>query len=451
MSATERMVPANPEAEEAVLGSILIDPDAIIKVAPTLRADDFYLEKHRWIYQAALDLYERRQPPDFITICDELERRGQLQEVGGPAYITELINAVPTAFHVEHYASIVERTSILRRLISAAGQIAQLAYEDKGEIDEIVDRAEEIVFGVSEHRLQRFLVPIRQVMNEVITRIDYLASHQGELLGVPTGFRLLDKLLGGFQKSDLIILAARPSVGKTSLALNIAANAAKRYGQRVAFFSLEMSAEQLVQRLLAAETGIDQQRLRLGQIREEEWPLLMEAAGVLSNTMMFIDDTPALSALELRTKARRIHAEHGLDFIVVDYLQLMRGDTRSENRVQEISYISRALKWLARELNVPVLALSQLSRAVESRPDKRPMLSDLRESGSIEQDADVVLFIYREDMYDEDTDRQNIADVIVAKHRNGPTGVVSLYFKKELTQFLELELYREELAVEEIE
>lgn len=445
------MVPANPEAEEAVLGSILIDPDAIIKVAPTLRAEDFYLEKHRWIYQAALDLYERRQPPDFITICDELERRGQLQEVGGPAYITELINAVPTAFHVEHYASIVERTSVLRRLISAAGQIAQLAYEDKGEIDEIVDRAEEIVFGVSEHRLQRFLVPIRQVMNDVITRIDYLASHQGELLGVPTGFRLLDKLLGGFQKSDLIILAARPSVGKTSLALNIAANAAKRYGQRVAFFSLEMSAEQLVQRLLAAETGIDQQRLRLGQIREEEWPLLMEAAGALSNTMMFIDDTPALSALELRTKARRIHAEHGLDFIVVDYLQLMRGDARAENRVQEISYISRALKWLARELNVPVLALSQLSRAVESRPDKRPMLSDLRESGSIEQDADVVLFIYREDMYDEDTDRQNIADVIVAKHRNGPTGVVSLYFKKELTQFLELELHREELTIGEVE
>jgi len=451
MSTAERMVPANPEAEEAVLGSILIDPDAIIKVAPTLRAEDFYLEKHRWIYQAALDLYERRQPPDFITICDELERRGQLQEVGGPAYITELINAVPTAFHVEHYASIVERTSVLRRLISAAGQIAQLAYADQGEIDEIVDRAEEIIFGVSEHRWQRFLVPIRQVMNEVITRIDYLASHQGELLGVPTGFRLLDKLLGGFQKSDLIILAARPSVGKTSLALNIAANAAKRYGQRVAFFSLEMSAEQLVQRLLAAETGIDQQRLRLGQIREEEWPLLMEAAGVLSNTMMFIDDTPALSALELRTKARRIHAEHGLDFVIVDYLQLMRGDTRSENRVQEISYISRALKWLARELNVPVLALSQLSRAVESRPDKRPMLSDLRESGSIEQDADVVLFIYREDMYDEDTDRQNIADIIIAKHRNGPTGVVSLYFKKELTQFLELELYREELTTEEVE
>jgi len=449
MDTTERLVPANIEAEEAVLGSILIDPDAIIKIAPTLHADDFYLEKHRWIYQAALDLHERRLPADFVTLCDEMERRNQLQEVGGPAYITELVNAVPTAIHVEHYAGIVERTAILRRLISAAGQIAQLAYGDSGEIDEIVDQAEEIVFGVSERRLQRTIAPIRQVMAEVVKRIDYLASHQGELMGVPSGFRLLDKLLGGFQKSDLIILAARPSAGKTALALNMAVNAAKRYGQRVAFFSLEMSAEQLVQRLLAAETGINQQRLRLGQINEDEWPLLMEAAGLLSNTPMFIDDTPALSAMELRTKARRVHAEFGLDLIVVDYLQLMRGDARAENRVQEISYISRSLKGLARELNVPVLALSQLSRAVESRTEKRPMLSDLRESGALEQDADIVMFIYREDMYDETTDRQNIADIIIAKHRNGPTGVVSLYFRKELTQFMELELHREELNVPE--
>ncbi len=451
METNERLVPANVEAEQAVLGSILIDPDAILKVAPTLRPTDFYLEKHRWIYEAALDLHERRQPADFVTLCDELERRGQLDEVGGPAYITELINAVPTAIHIEHYAGIVERTSVLRRLISAAGQIAQLAYEDKGEADEIVDRAEEIIFGVSERWVRRDLAPISRIMKDVTDRIEYLALHQGELMGVPTGFRLLDRLLGGLQKSDLIILAARPSVGKTALALNIAVNAAKRYGQRVAFFSLEMSGEQLVQRLLAAETGIDQQRLRLGQINEEEWPLLLEAAQVLSNTLLFIDDTPALSAMELRTKARRVHAEHGLDLIIVDYLQLMRGDVRSENRVQEISYISRALKGLARELNVPVLALSQLSRAVEARTDKRPVLSDLRESGSIEQDADIVMFIYREEMYDEDTERQNIADIIVAKHRNGPTGVVSLYFKKELTKFLELELYRESLTVEEFE
>ena len=451
MDSNERLIPANVEAEQAVLGSILIDPDAILRIASKLRPEDFYLEKHRWIYEAALDLHERRQPADLVTLCDELERRGQLNEVGGAAYITELINAVPTAIHVEHYAGIVERTAVLRRLITAAGQIAQLAYQDRGEIEEIVDRAEELIFGVSERWIRRDLAPIERIMKEVTDRIEYLALHQGELMGVPTGFRLLDRLLGGLQKSDLIILAARPSVGKTALALNIAVNAAKRFGQRVAFFSLEMSGEQLVQRLLAAETGIDQQRLRLGQIGEEEWPLLMEAAGVLSNTLFFIDDTPALSAMELRTKARRVHAEHGLDLIIVDYLQLMRGDTRSENRVQEISYISRSLKSLARELNVPVLALSQLSRAVEARTDKRPVLSDLRESGSIEQDADVVMFIYREELYDEDTERQNIADIIVAKHRNGPTGVVSLYFKKELTKFLDLELHREPLAVEEIE
>jgi replicative DNA helicase len=448
---SERLVPANVDAERAVLGSVLIDPDAIIKIAPTLRVEDFFVDRHRWIYEATLALHERRQAVDFVTLCDELERRGQLTDIGGQAYIIELLNVVPTAINVEHYAGIVVRTAILRRLIDAAGQIARMAYEDKGEIDEIVDRAEELIFGVSEQRIQRTLAPISQVMREVTERVQYLALHQGELMGVPAGFRQLDKLLGGFQKSDLIILAARPSVGKTALALNIAVNAAKRYGQRVAFFSLEMSAEQLVLRLLAAETGIDQQRLRLGQIQEEEWGLLMEAAGVLSSTMMFIDDTPALSALEMRTKARRVHAEHGLDLIVVDYLQLMRGDPRSENRVQEISYISRALKGLARELNVPVLALSQLSRAVEARTDKRPMLSDLRESGSIEQDADVVMFIYREDMYNEGTDRQNIADVIVAKHRNGPTGVVSLYFKKELTQFLELETYREPLNTSEFE
>ncbi|GAB4563882.1 MAG: replicative DNA helicase [Anaerolineae bacterium] len=451
METAERLVPANIEAEEAVLGSLLIDPDAIIKIAASLRPDDFYLEKHRWIYEAALDLHERRQPTDLLTLCDELERRGRLEDVGGRAYIAELVNAVPSAIHVEHYASIVTRTSTLRRLISAAGQIAQLAYADEGEIDEIVDRAEEIIFSVSEGRAQRELTPIRDVMDDVVGRIDYLSRHQGEIMGVPTGFRLLDKLLGGFQKSDLIILAARPSVGKTALALNFAVNAAKRYGQRVAFFSLEMSAEQLVLRLLAAETGIDQQRLRLGQIHEEEWPLLYEAADVLRNTMFFIDDTPALSAMELRTKCRRLHAEYGIDLIIVDYLQLMRGDTRSENRVQEISYISRALKGLARELNVPVLALSQLSRAVEARNDKRPMLSDLRESGSIEQDADIVMFIYREEMYNEDTDRQNIADVILAKHRNGPTGTVSLYFRKELTQFAELEMYREPLDVAEFE
>ncbi|MFZ2357833.1 MAG: replicative DNA helicase [Anaerolineae bacterium] len=446
-SSRDRLVPANPEAEQAVLGSILIDPDAVIRVAAFLKADDFYQEKNGWIYQAILDLHERREPADFLTVTDELERRRQLDEVGGPAYVMDLINAVPTAIHVEHYARIVERTSVLRKLIRAAGQIAQIAYEETTEdIGEVVDRAEQIIFTVAERRAQRDLVSVRALMGGVVDRIDFLYHHRGEILGVPTGFKLLDKMLGGLQKSDLIILAARPGFGKTSLAISLAQNAARKYGKRIAVFSLEMSNEQLVQRMLAAETGIDSQRLRLGDIQgEEEWHKLMEAAGALSEAPIFIDDTPAVSAMELRTKARRLYAEHDLDLIVVDYLQLMQGDRRSENRVQEISAISRGLKGLARELNIPVLALSQLSRAVESRQDKRPILSDLRESGSIEQDADVVMFIYREEMYNEETDRQNIADLIVAKHRNGPTGSVALYFRKELTQFRDLELRREEL------
>ncbi|MEJ5198508.1 MAG: replicative DNA helicase [Anaerolineae bacterium] len=446
MNPPDKTIPANPEAEEAVLGSLLIDPDAIIKVASFLEPDDFYREKNGWIYQAILDLHERREPADFVTLVDELERRNQLQQVGGAAYITSLINSVPTAVHVEHYAHIVERTATLRRLIAAAGQIAALAYEEAEDVDEVVDRAEQLIFNVSERRIRRDLTPVRQIMHTVVDRLDYLHRHKGDLLGVPSGFSKLDKLLGGFQKSDLIILAARPGVGKTSLALNIAVNAAKRYGQRVAFFSLEMSSEQLVQRLLAAETGINQQRLRLGEIADDEWPILMEAAGVLSETLLFIDDTPAVSALELRTKARRLQAEHGLDMVIVDYLQLMRSDTRSENRVQEISYISRSLKSLARELEVPLIALSQLSRAVESRSDHKPVLSDLRESGAIEQDADVVMFIYREEMVKENTERKNIADVIVAKHRNGPTDTVPLYFDKTLTRFADLELTKEPLS-----
>lgn len=445
MNTPDKTIPANPEAEEAVLGSLLIDPDAIIKVASFLAPDDFYREKNSWVYRAILDLHERREPADFVTLVDELDRRDQLSQVGGAAYITSLISSVPTAIHVEHYAHIVERTATLRRLIGVAGQIAALAYEEAEDVNEVVDRAEQLIFNVSERRIRHDLTPVRQIMHGVVDRLDYLHRHKGDLLGVPTGFSKLDKLLGGFQKSDLVILAARPGVGKSSLALNVAVNAAKRYGQRVAFFSLEMSSEQLVQRLLSSETGIDQQKLRLGEIGDDEWPMLMEAAGVLSETLLFFDDTPAVSALELRTKARRLQAEHGLDMVIVDYLQLMRGDTRSENRVQEISYISRALKSLARELEVPLIALSQLSRAVESRSDHKPVLSDLRESGAIEQDADIVMFIYREDMVKENTDRKNIADVIVAKHRNGPTDTVPLYFDKALTRFADLEMTKEPL------
>ncbi len=442
-----KSIPANMEAERAVLGALMIDPDAIIKIANFLRPEDFYRERHAWIYAAMFSLNERHEPLDYVTLVDELERRGQLEDIGGPAYVTDLIAGTPTAIYVDHYARIVERTAVLRRLIAAAGKIAELAYDESQEVDEVVDRAEQIVFGVSESRIHRDLMPIRAIMTNVVERIDFLTRNRDTLMGVPTGFTMLDRLLGGFQKSDLIILAGRPGMGKTSFGLSISQNAAKRYGARVAIFSLEMSNEQLVQRLLSMETGIDSHRLRLGDVHEDEWPILLEAANLLAGTAIFIDDTPAASVTEIRTKARRLYAEHGLDIILIDYMQLMSGQSggRNENRQQEISYISRSLKSLARELNVPVIACSQLSRAVESRSDKRPMLSDLRESGSIEQDADVVLFIYRDDYYEEDTERQNIADVLIAKHRHGSTGTVSLYFRKELTQFRDLEIQRTEL------
>ena len=440
-----KLLPQNIEAEEAVLGSLLIDPDAIIRVATFLQPDDFYVQRNGWIYDAIRDLHERREPADLVTLTDELDRREHLTEIGGPAHLTSLINATPTSIHVEYYARIVERTAILRRLIDAAGQIAKLAYQDVDDVDEVVDQAESIIFGVSEKRVSRELVPIRQVLDEFYDRIEYLSAHQGEMIGIPTGLADLDKLLGGFQRSDLVIIAGRPGMGKTSLALSIALQAARKWDKRVGIFSLEMSNEQVVQRLVSAETGIDSQRLRLGVIHEDEWPVFIQATSLLSDTQIFIDDTPAISAMEMRTKARRIHAEYGLDLLIVDYLQLMRGDFRSENRVQEISFISRSLKGLARELNIPMVALSQLSRAVESRHDKRPMLSDLRESGSIEQDADVVMFVYRDELYDPDTEFPNIAEIRVSKHRSGPTGTFSVFFKKELAQFLDLEVRREQL------
>lgn len=434
----ERLPPQNIDAEEAVLGALLIDPDAIIRVATIIKADDFYREKNGWIYECALALHERREPIDFVSMCDELDHREQLHEVGGPAFITSLINAVPTSVHIEHYARIVERAATRRRLIDAAGQIAAVAYQEADDIAEVVDQAEQILFGVSQRRISRDLVPIREILSAYYDRIEYLTRHRGELIGIPTGFSDIDKLLGGLQRSDLVILAARPSVGKTSLALSFGHNAAKKHRQRVAFFSLEMSSEQVVQRLISAETGIGSQNLRRGEI--DDWARFMKATNDLSESTFYIDDTPGISALELRTKARRLHAEVGVDLIIVDYLQLMRGDTRSENRVQEISSISRSLKALARELNVPLLALSQLSRGVESRTDKRPMLSDLRESGALEQDADVVMFIYRDELYNPNTEDKNIAEVIIAKHRNGPTGKVALFFKRELAQFREAEL-----------
>ena len=438
----DRLPPQNIEAEQSVLGSLLIDPDAIIKVGAFLRVDDFYRESHQAIYRAILGLHERRQPADFVTVVDELNRREELEIVGGAPYLTSLIGMVPTSVHVEHYGRIVERTHIMRRLITAAGEIAALAYEEREEVDEVIDQAERILFDVSQRRISRALEPISEVIRRYYDRVEFLVEHRDETLGVPTGFSPLDRLLGGLQPSDLLIIAARPGVGKTSLALSMASNAALKSNSVVAIFTLEMSAEQLVQRLISSHTGIDSQRLRLGRIEDIEWERFTQASSTLSQVNIFIDDTPSPSPMEIRTKARRLAAEFDLDLIIIDYLQLMQGgERRSENRVQEISYISRALKGLARELNVPVVALSQLSRAVEGRQNRRPILSDLRDSGSIEQDADVVMFIYRDEMYDEDTDRANIADIIVAKHRNGPTDTISLRFDPSLTRFADLDLH----------
>jgi replicative DNA helicase len=390
MATPDKMVPHNIEAEEAVLGSLLIDPEALFRVSPFLKGDDFYIQKNAWIYDAILALHERREPIDFVTLCDELERQEQLEEIGGAAYITHLINAVPSAIHAESYGHIVEQSALRRRLINAASRIAQLAYQEAEEIDQTVDQAEQALFNVSQRRITRDLAPVQDVIRRYYDRIEYLYAHQGEPLGIPTGFVDIDRLLGGFQRSDFVIIAARPSVGKTSLCLSMARNAA-RFGQRVAIFSLEMSSEQIVQRIVSAETGIDTQRLRLGDLKEDEWPLFVQATGKLADLPIFIDDTPSISALQLRTKARRLHAEHGLDLILIDYLQLMSGDVRSENRVQEVSYISRSLKAIARELDLPVVAASQLSRAVEQRTDKHPMLADLRESGCLTGDTLVQL------------------------------------------------------------
>jgi replicative DNA helicase len=437
MSLPDKTVPHNIDAEEAVLGALLIDPEGIFRVLPFLRAGDFYLQKHRWIYEAVTRIHERRDPIDFLTLTTELEQLERLETVGGAAYISELINAVPSAISIESYGRLVEQTAVRRRLLDAASDIARFAYNEAMPVDEVVDHSEKALFGVSQKRSTRDLQPIQDIVPRYYDHIENLYAHRGELMGVPSGFRDLDRLLGGFQKSDLLILAARPGVGKTSLMLTFALRAAEQH-KVAALFSLEMSAEQLVQRLVAQVSGIDAQRLRLGQLKDEEWPAFAEAIGHLSELPIYIDDTPSISVLQLRTKVRRLASERGLDVIFIDYLQLMNADIRSDNRVQEVSYISRSLKGLAREVDVPLMTLSQLSRAVEQRQDKHPVLSDLRESGSLEQDADIVMFIYRDELYDEHTENPNIADVMIAKHRSGPTGTIQLYFNKRLTQFADV-------------
>jgi len=428
-------VPHSREAEEAVVGAVFINPEVYYDVAQFLNADDFYIHKHKWIWEAFNNLHEQRVPIDLLTVSDELEKRNQLGEIGGPAYLTALVNQVPSSLNAESYGRIVEGNSVRRKMIDAANKIASIAYNENTSVDNVMDEAEKAVFNVSERRLKHDLQPIKAVLSEYYDRIDDLAKRPEDIHGVPTGFIDLDKMLTGLQPSDLLIIAGRPGQGKTGFLLSIAKNAGLTHKKHVAIFSLEMSNEQVVQRLIAQETGIDSQRLRSGKINEAEWPLFTHSIEVFGDTHIYLDDTPAITPLQLRTKCRRLHLEFGLDLVIVDYLQLMGGDTRNDNRVQEVSYISRNLKVLARELNVPVLAAAQLSRAVEQRSDKRPVLSDLRESGSLEQDADIVMFIYRPDQYEKDTVKQNVAEIIIAKHRNGPVGSVELVFRSALAKF----------------
>ncbi|MEW6242389.1 MAG: replicative DNA helicase [Chloroflexota bacterium] len=384
-------IPHSREAEEAVVGAVLINPEVYYDVAQFLTADDFYIHRHRWIWEAFQRLHEQRTPTDLLTVSEELDRMGQLAEIGGPAYLTALVNQVPTSLNAESYGRIVEAHSIRRKMLAAANQIATLAYNEETGIDSVMTEAEKAVFNVSEKRLRHDLQPIREVLSNYYDRIDELAKRPEDIHGVPTGFIDLDKMLTGLQPSDLLIIAGRPGQGKTGFLLSIAKNAGLTHKKHVAIFSLEMSNEQVVQRLIAQETGIDSQRLRTGKLQEDEWPLFTHAIEVFGDTQIFLDDTPAITPLQLRTKCRRLHMEHRIDLVIIDYLQLMGGDTRTDNRVQEVSYISRNLKILARELNVPVLAAAQLSRAVEQRSDKRPVLSDLRESGCLSGDTLVTL------------------------------------------------------------
>jgi replicative DNA helicase len=428
--------PQNPQAEESFIGSLLLDKDAIIKVADIIHIDDFYVEKNGMIYEAILKLFEKREPLDVVTLSEELEKQGTLKEIGGASYLTDLVNGVPTAAHVVNYAKIVAQKATLRRLIAAASQINEIAYDEEEQLDNLLDKAEKTLFDVSQKHLRQNFVSIKDVLADSFDRLDSLHKDNESLRGTPTGFTGVDNILAGLQKSDLIILAARPSMGKTSFALNIAQNVATKQGVPVGVFSLEMSKEQLIDRMLASEAGIDSWKLRTGSLEDKDFEKLNKAMGVLAEAPIYIDDSAMANVMEMRTKARRLQSEHDLGLIVIDYLQLMSGgSSSSDNRVQEISEISRGLKGLARELNVPVIALSQLSRSVEQRSPKIPQLSDLRESGSIEQDADVVMFIYREDYYEKETEKKNIADILIKKHRNGPTGDVELYFQPDQTLF----------------
>ena len=432
---TVQSQPHNRQAEEAVLGSVLINPESYYDVAQVLEADNFYIIRNRWIWEVFTYLHENRIPIDILTISEELDSRDQLEEIGGQAYLMMLVNQTPSSLNAEAYAKIVEEASVRRRMLTSANEMAKLAYQEEKDIETIIDSAEKSVFNLSERRIRRDLLPIQSVVSQYYDRVSMLSERSDEIFGVPTGLVDLDRLLGGLQKSDLLIIAGRPTSGKTGFLITVAKNAAIKHKKHVAMFSLEMSNEQLVQRMIAQETGINTQRLRSGQINEDEWDMFAQAVEIIGSSKIYLDDTPALTPIQMRTKCRRLHLEHHIDLVLVDYIQLMGGDTRTENRVQEVSYISRNLKTLARELNVPVLAAAQLSRAVEQRSDKRPMLSDLRESGSLEQDADIVMFIHKKEGIPGEDQKSDLIELMVAKHRNGPTRDIEMIFMKDLAQF----------------
>jgi replicative DNA helicase len=435
---SHKLPPQNVEAEQSVLGGILIENGAIHRVMELLSPDDFYRDAHKRIFNGLLDLSERDEPADLITLTHELRKKDQLDSVGGASYVASLIDAIPTAANIESYARIVKEKAVLRRLIEAATEIVTQGYEDREDVEGLLDEAERAIFQIADNRVRPSFYPIREIVKSSFKNLEKLFEKKEMITGVPSGFKNLDLLTAGFQPSDLIIVAGRPSMGKTAICLNFAQYAAVEKHVPVAIFSLEMSKEQLVLRMLCSEAQVDASRIRTGFLSESDWPKLTLAAGNLSDASIFIDDTAALSILELRAKARRLKGEHGLGLLIVDYLQLMRGRTTIENRQQEISEISRSLKALAKELSTPVIAVSQLSRRSESREDKRPQMSDLRESGAIEQDADLILFIYRDEVYNRTEDNRGKAEVIIGKQRNGPIGKVDMTFLDKFTAFKDL-------------
>jgi replicative DNA helicase len=435
----DKLPPQNTEAEQCLLGCLMLDKDAIVKVVDFIKPEDFYKGSHQDIYQAMLDIYSKTDPIDILSVSARLKERNRLDETGGSAYLTSLINSVPTATHVANYAKIVRQKKILRELISASEEIGLSAFNEAEEVDVLLDKAEKVVFGIGQRSLSQAFVPIKDILSDTFERLDELSKYAGSMRGVSTGFTELDKILGGLQKSDLVILAARPSMGKTSLALDIARNVAVLGNKPVGLFSLEMSKDQLADRLLASLANINLWNLRNGRLTSDDYSRLQHAMGSLSEAPLYIDDAGSVNMLQMRAMARRLQANQGLSLIVIDYLQLMEPMNKFASPVQQVTENSRALKMLAKELNVPVLVLSQLSRAVESRVPQIPRLADLRESGAIEQDADVVMMIYREDKYNENSLNKNIAKVLIEKHRNGPTGGLDLYFDENRVSFRNLD------------